>query len=121
MEYINILHTACERCLIKPPNAFTIKDIWKCFGENWDLHRILPTLELNKLEKLAICISLKENNYSQFESAKTLGITPKMINDLLRKYHIKSDKYRVNKPKQGERDIKEIIEKGDLYEWIGIE
>ena len=122
MDHVNILHTACERCLLKPENTFTIKDIWHTFGYDWDCGTSLPTLNIEKLVKLAVCNALEQCDYNQSAAAKMLGISRMRLNRFVSNNNIKSKRYSKNKPTiKGDRDIESVIRKGELFQWIGIE
>lgn len=119
---IVFLSEACKSCFLKPDKIYSVSDIWELFGADWDLkYNELPTLNIEKLTKLAICLALKRHDYCQLEASKEVGISPRQINYLIKKYKIKHRNFHTFLPKRNEDDIQDIIEKGELYEWLEIE
>jgi len=120
-DRIFLLRCSCDNCCLRPHRYFTIRDIWHTFGFDWDTKTntgILPTLNLMVLEKLAIGIALKETKFNQKAAAEKLGISPRMVNWLMKRYHITSRKYRTNVPQDDEPSTEELFAQGvNLFEW----
>jgi len=79
---IFFLRNSCDACLLKPKRCFTIQDIWNTFGYNWDMiteSKLLPTLNLGILERLAIAIALKQTNFSQKKASNLLDISQRSL------------------------------------------
>lgn len=118
---IFFLGNSCDKCCLRPGRYYGIEDIWHTFGADWDVEAksiMLPTLRLDILEKLAVGIALKEAQFIQKLAAEKLGITPRVMTWLSRKYNITSNKYKANKPQENEPSTEDLFNQGiDLLEW----